>query len=138
VGRGADSPGRDVGDWVEHYRHPTIRLRRGSLRLDGFASVHAAPAGGELLTRPLRFKGSRLQINFRTSAAGSIRVAVLDRDGAEVRGFGLADCPEIYGNEIERGVLWQGEPDLGRLAGRPVRLRLVMKDADLYSLGFAP
>jgi hypothetical protein len=124
--------------WVEHFRHPSIRLRRGSLRLDGFASVHAPPEGGEFTTKLLTFKGSKLRINFATSAPGSVRVAVLDRDGAEVPGFGLADCPEIYGNEIERTVAWKGGPDVSPLAGRPVRLRFVMKGADLYALRFAP
>ena len=124
--------------WVEHFRHPTIGLRRGSLPLDRFASAHASPAGGEFTTRPLHFKGSKLLLNFATSAPGSVRVAVLDRAGAEVPGFGLSDCPDLYGNEIERAVTWKGGADLGRLAGQPVRLRFRMKDADLYALRFAP
>jgi hypothetical protein len=124
--------------WVEHFRHPSIRLRRGVLRLDGFASAYAPPAGGELVTRPIRFKGSSLRINFRTSAPGTIRVALEEPGGAEVQGYGLADCHDIYGNEIERIVTWKNGPDLGRLAGRPVRLRFTLKDADLYSIRFAP
>ena len=55
-----------------------------------------------------------------------------------VAGFGLADCPEIYGNEVERAVTWKGDGDLSRLAGQPVRLRIRLKDADLYALRFAP
>ena len=42
--------------WTEHFRHPGIRLRRGTLRLDGFVSVHAGGTEGELLTRPFVFK----------------------------------------------------------------------------------
>ncbi len=124
--------------WVEHFRHPDIRLRRGSLRLDGFASVRAAPAGGEFVTRPLRFQGNKLQINFATSAPGSIRIAVLDRAGTEIPGFGLADCLELYGNEIERTVAWKQGADVSRLAGQPIRMRFVMQDADLFALRFAP
>ena len=33
-------------------------------------------------------------------------------------------------------VRWSGGPDLSRLAGIPLRLRFVLKDADLYSLQF--
>ncbi|MFN0196985.1 MAG: hypothetical protein ACKVT0_09570, partial [Planctomycetaceae bacterium] len=84
--------------WVEHFRHPSVRLRRGSLRLDGFASVHASPSGGEFTTRPLTFTGSALHINFQTSAPGSIRIALLDESGKEIPGYALADGPEIYGN----------------------------------------
>jgi hypothetical protein len=124
--------------WVEHFRHPDIRLRRGSLRLDGFASVHAPPTGGEFVTKPLRFMGKKLQLNFATSAPGSLRVAVLDQDGVDIPGFGLTDALEQYGNEIERTVAWKSGADVGRLAGQAIRLRVVMKDADLYALRFAP
>ena len=47
--------------------------------------------------------------------------------------------------EIERVVAWHAEPqygsasaDVGALAGQPVRIRFVMKDADLYSIRFRP
>jgi hypothetical protein len=123
--------------WVEHFRHPTVRLRRGSLRLDGFASVHATPAAGTMTTRPLRFQGRRLDINFRTSAPGGIRIAVLADNGDEIPGYGLNDCPEIYGNEIEHTVRWNSGDDVSALAGRTVRLRFELHDADLYSLKFS-
>lgn len=123
--------------WVEHFRHPTVRLRRGSLRLDGFASLTAPPDGGTMTTRPLRFAGRRLEINFRTSAPGAVRVAVLDADGQEISGFGLADCAEIYGNEIAHTVRWTAGDDVSALAGRTVRLRFELRDADVYSLKFS-
>ena len=122
--------------WTEHYTHPTDRLRRGTLRVDGFVSVNAGYAGGEVLTRPLCFDGSELAINYATSAAGSFRVEIQDADGKPLPGYALEDCPEIYGDEIERVVAWKGGADLSQLAGQPVRLRFVMKDADLYSLRF--
>jgi len=43
------------------------------------------------------------------------------------------NCQEIIGNEIERMVMFNDSTDLGALSGKPVRLRIVMKDADLYS-----
>lgn len=42
----------------------------------------------------------------------------------------------IIGNEIARPVTWQVNGDVRKLAGQPVRLRFVMKDADVYSLRF--
>ena len=42
----------------------------------------------------------------------------------------------MIGNEIERAVEWKGGPDVSALTGKPVRLRFVMKDADLYALKF--
>ena len=44
------------------------RLRRYTLRLDGFASVFAPLEGGECLTKPFTFTGKALYINFATSA----------------------------------------------------------------------
>lgn len=122
--------------WAEHFRHPTARVRRGTLRLDGFASVNAGYAGGELITRPLQFTGKALVINYATSAAGSLRVELQSETGAPLPGYRLEDCPEIYGDEIERVVAWQSGADVGHLAARPVRLRFVLKDADLYSIQF--
>jgi hypothetical protein len=116
---------------------PTAHLRRYSLRLDGFASVQAPYAGGELLTKPLRFTGDRLELNFATSAAGSIRVEIQDAAGKPVSGFAAGDCIEVIGNEIERVIRWKGGADVSSLAGKTVRLRFVMKDADLYALRFA-
>ena len=63
------------------------------MRTDGFASVSATWAGGEMVTKPLTFAGQELEINYRTGAAGS---------------------------------------DVASLAGKPVRLRFILADADLF------
>ena len=115
-----------------------VRLRRFTIRVDGFVSVCAPLSGGELLTRPVVFAGSKLVLNYSTSAAGSVQVELQDAQGVPLRGFALADCHEIYGDQLERVVAWKGNSDLGKLAGKPVRLRFVLKDADLYSIQFRP
>ena len=120
----------------QDYAQPTAHLRRYSLRLDGFASVRADYAGGELVTKPLTFDGSELSINFSTSAAGGIKVEIQDENGKPIPGFTLADAREQIGNEINRIVTWKGGSDVSSLSGKPVRLKFVMKDADLYSLQF--
>ena len=48
----------------------------------------------------------------------------------------LGDSLEQIGNEIAREVTWKNGADLATLAGRPIRLRFVMKDAELYSIQF--
>ena len=116
---------------------PTAHLHRYSLRLDGFASVRADYSGGELLTKHFTFSGSRLDLNFSTSAVGSIRVEIQDDAGLAIPGFAAADCVEVIGNEIDRTVRWKSGSDVSSLAGRTVRLRFVMKDADLYAMRFA-
>jgi len=111
-------------------------LRRYTLRLDGFVSVAATAAGGELITKPLRFRGANLFLNFSTSAAGSVRVEIQDPDGRDLPGFALDDCPTVFGDAIERRTLWKPGGDLTSLAGRPVRLRFALSDADLYAFQF--
>ncbi|HPT99779.1 MAG TPA: hypothetical protein PLU39_18100, partial [Armatimonadota bacterium] len=123
--------------YVEHYRHPNCRLRRATLRVDGFASVRAGYAEGEVVTRPLLFSGGRLAINYATSAAGNVQVELQDEAGRAIPGFTLGECPEIYGDELERLVRWNGTSDVSALAGKKVRLRVRLKDADLYAFRFA-
>jgi len=111
-------------------------LRRYTLRLDGFVSVNAPWKGGEVVTRPLRFEGSRLLVNFATSAAGSLRVELQDADSKPLPGFTLADCAEHFGDSIDRTVSWKSGNDVSSLAGKTIRLRLVLRDADLYAIQF--
>ena len=147
---------------VDNYAQPTCHLERYALRLDRFASVHAPFRGGEFTTLPLTFTGGKLWINYSTSVAGSVRVEIQDASGRPVPGFSLADSIELFGNKIEQAVgwksgavavrqkwtgdpdnrreivstTWEGGDDISHLAGRAIRLRFVMRAADLYALRF--
>jgi hypothetical protein len=117
-----------TGDWS--------RIRRYTLRIDGFVSVHAKNKQGEMTTKPLVFNGKELSINFRTSAAGMVRAELQGADGKPIPGFTLADSDKIYGDSLDRKVGWKGKTDVSSLAGRPVRIHFTLKEADLYSLKF--
>jgi hypothetical protein len=121
---------------VREYGMPNAHLRRYSLPTDRFASVNAPYSGGEFVTKPLRFRGATLTLNFSTSAAGGIRVEIQDEQGNPIPGFTLNDAKEMIGNAIERPVSWKAGSDVSSLVGQVVRLRFVMKDADLYALRF--
>jgi hypothetical protein len=118
----------------EGYYTAGNRLRRFTLRIDGFTSVHAPYSGGELVTRPLVFNGRRLLLNYSTSASGEVKVEILGEDGNPVPSFTMRECEELYGDEIEGEVCWKSGSDISRLSGRVVRLRLRMRDADVYAL----
>ena len=120
------------GSWIGK----SNAMRRYTLRLDGFVSVHAGWKGGTLETRPIIFDGNRLSLNFSTGAAGSIRVEIRDAAGEPITGFHMADCHEVFGDSTNRIVQWNSEEALQNLAGKTVRLRIKLKDADLYSLQF--
>ena len=121
---------------LRHFRLPSLHLRRGILRTDGFVSVNAPYQGGEILTKPRLFKGSRLIVNYSTSAAGGLRVEILDAEGKPLSGHSLANSVELYGDKIDQVVSWDKGPEVGKLAGQPIRLRFLIKDADLYSFRF--
>ena len=122
---------------VESYwTEPGSALRRYTLRLDGFVSVRAPMSGGELVTKPIRFQGSQLALNFATSAAGSVRVEVQSEAGAPLPGFALADCGPLYGNTVDRPIAWTGGRSLSDIAGQAVRLRFVLQDAEVFAYQF--
>ena len=152
-------PGPDIGNWASraglsalgivptgpaemsfykqaHYAQPSCRLDRYVLRTDGFVSVNGPFRGGSMTTRPFRFQGRQLVLNFATGASGGVRVELADEAGKPLPGFGIGDAVEQVGDEIERVVRWKEGADVSRWAGQTVRLRFTLRDADLYSIRF--
>jgi hypothetical protein len=117
-----------------YYKGPGSRIRRFTFRVDGFVSANAA-AKGELLTKPLTFAGAKLSLNIVSK--GATRVEVQDASGKAIPGFALNDCAAITGDFVDHTVTWKGG-SLASLAGRPVRLRFELQQADLFALQFAP
>lgn len=106
-------------------------------RRDGFTSVRGAYTGGEFTTPPLVFAGSRLVLNVNTSATGLVQVGILDETGSAIEGFGPEQCDIIHtANEISHPVSWGGKMDVSTLAGRPVRVKFLVRNADLHAFQF--
>jgi len=118
---------------LSFYDHQQNRF---TLRLDGFGSIRAGADGGEMVTRPLRFRGAALHINARTAEGGQVRVELQDADGRPLPGFALADAVPFTGDEIAHAASWKAGRDLAPLAGKPIRVRFVLKAADLYAIRF--
>lgn len=112
------------------------QLRRLSMRLDGFVSMHANQTGGEFVTKPVFFEGNSLALNYETSAAGAVRVELQNPDGQPYEGFSLSESPVLFGDDLERYVEFPNA-DIADLKNHPVRLRFVMSEADVYSFQFA-
>jgi hypothetical protein len=120
-----------------YYKGNGVRTRRYTYRIDGFVSVNAPLRGGTVLTKPFKFTGKALRLNLSTSAAGSVRVEIQRANGKAAKGFATADCDEIYGDDLDRAVKWKGGSDVSSLAGKPVRLLITLKDADVFAFRFA-
>ncbi len=73
------------GEWSlyisEHYRHDDHRIRRLTVRKQGFPRCTAMRRGGSFTTKPLVVGGRKLFLNYATSAAGSVGIEVLDEAG---------------------------------------------------------
>lgn len=117
-------------------KEPLAAISRAVMRLDGFVSADFDYTGGTLLTPPLRFVGSRLELNLDTGAGGMGRVEILDEFGEPIHGFTLAEADPINGNNAHTIVSWRRKSDLSALAGRTVRLIFKMRSAKLYAFQF--
>jgi hypothetical protein len=66
-------------------------------------------------------------------------VEIQDAAGQPIEGYQLDDCPAIFGDRLAKVVRWKSRGgDVRSLAGQPIRLRFVLKDADLYAFQFVP
>lgn len=130
------------GEWSmyisDHYQWADNRIRRLVIPRHRFASVNAGARVGEFTTRPVKFAGDRLTLNYSTSAAGNVQVELQDEAGRPLPGYTLADSVLFFGDELSEEVRWKSGEDLSLLAGKPVRVRFVLKDADVYAMRFAP
>jgi hypothetical protein len=112
-------------------------ISRLVIRMDGFVSLRGVYTGGEFTTPLLKFSGRQLLLNVNTSATGIVRVEILDNNGNSLAGYSMDDCDRIHtANEINRVVTWNGKSDVSTFAGKPIRLRFEIRDADLYAFQF--
>ncbi|MDE0633734.1 MAG: hypothetical protein OXH73_19665 [Caldilineaceae bacterium] len=105
------------------------------LRRDGFVSLGAGEEGGSLVTEPFEWEGERLYLN-AVADDGAVAVELLDVDGRPVPGYGAEDATSLNEDVVRQAVVWgengrMPDPDNG-----PVRLRISLTNAELYSYWF--
>lgn len=135
-------PGKDkelsVYATEAYYTGPDSRVRRFTFRTDGFVSLRAKGKQGEMITKPLTFEGKTLRLNLKTARSGMVKVELQDANGKAINGFALEDCQALKGDAIGMEARWKDGADLSSLAGKPIRIRFQLQNADLYSLQFKP
>ena len=143
---GNNSPSTDppirVGDalWLyysgrgtTHGEKPnTGAIGLGTLRLDGFVSMDAGQAGGELTTKPCLLQGGRLYVNVDV-AGGSLRAELIDESGRTIDPYTSQNCGPVESDSIQAPLSWRGADDLSPLKDRPVRIRFHLTNAKLYA-----
>ena len=135
-----------------HSANPTrlgsdvMTIALATLPQDRWVGLLAGPSQGLIVTRPLVFKGSKLRVDIDASVPQSrpgsamnfdeceVRAALTDPSGGVLAGFTADRSTRLLASGVHQ-VSWDGA-DLSRLAGEPVRLRLEMRNACLYSIQF--
>ena len=123
---------RELSLYVGHgYRARPLSFERYTIRQDGFYSWRADFEGGEVITKPITVEGGELSVNFATSALGYLQIDILDETGELIEGYSTG---RLFGNSIDRPCDF--ERPLAELIGKKVKLRVSIKDGDLYSFVF--
>jgi hypothetical protein len=132
-----------VGDELRIYyagsggTHGSGINRRSSFLLatlprDRFAGL-AAEGEGEIVTSELECGGPHIFLNAEATR-GSILAEIQNLDGSPVRGFEMQWCERITRDSIRARLAWNNQANPESLAGRTIRLRLVLQNATLYAI----
>ena len=115
---------------IEHYWiEPAVNLVRYTIRRDGFVSLRADGKEKMILTKEFTYDGDELYVNFATSAWGYMYFTLIDANGNRYQ------SEEHFGNSTHRRIKIADDA-VKRLSGKPVRLEVRLRDADLYSIRF--
>ncbi|HCN08025.1 MAG TPA: hypothetical protein DIT01_08840, partial [Lentisphaeria bacterium] len=89
-----------------------------------------------LVTIPLKFSGSRLELNMDAGAGGRLKVELLTRSCKPIAGYTRQDADCLRGNDLRKTVTWKGTSDLSALRGKTVRLNFIGRNVKLYAFQF--
>ena len=91
--------------------------------------VHGFPPGSGIFIRAAHGAGIGTRVVLHSS---------MTQHGAEAGEAAVANevLALARGDALDRVVGWKGNGDVSSLAGKPIRLRFVLSDADLYALRF--
>lgn len=106
------------------------RVRRFVYRVDGFVALRSGANGGELLTKPISYKGNELLMNYLVRDGGSLRIEVLDESGHVI-----GKSKRMNGDSIDHVIEWEQAP-FPFLNSGIVRLRFHLHKADVFSFQF--
>jgi hypothetical protein len=119
-----------------YYKGPGSRVRRFVYRTDGFVSLRAGQKEGEAVSGHFTMGGATLSVNAKMGEGGALRAELQDAAGRPYPGFSLDDSVPFEGDSLEVKMGWKGGGDVSALRGKPLRIRWVLREGDLYSFRF--
>ena len=87
-----------------------------------------------MTAKPLRLSGRSLILNYDAGATGDVRAELLDAANQPIPGFTLGECKPLFGNQVHGVVSWKNGADVP--SAKPLRLRLLIRGADVYAFEF--
>jgi hypothetical protein len=131
---GGDKTKGDPNSRRPYYLSGKECIGTAGLRIDGFVSLKAGEIPGELLTLPFALRTPEIFLNFRTESGGSVCLEVQEEQGMPISGFSMADCIPTAGDSTGHPVRWRNNPDLSRIVGKPIRLKMIAYRAEIFSV----
>lgn len=104
-------------------------LRKYTIRLDGFVSLHAGCTEERIVTKEFTYDGDALYANIATSARG-YAYFTLKCDGESYESY------EIFGDSVNKRIHFINDEAIKKLSGKVVTLEVRALDCDLYAIKF--
>jgi len=106
---------------------------------DGRIAGIEAEGQGEFWTQREDCTGCPIEINARTTRAGSVEVELWDcvAGGKPITGFTFDECIPFRGDELWAPLRWKGKADLSELKGRTIQLHIRLCSAKVFGYRLA-
>ena len=111
-----------------YYERTPGRVRRFVYRVDGFVALRGGVDGGQVTTKPLRYTGRRLLLNYVVRTGGSMMLEALNESGDVV-----GKSKPLSGDAVDAPVAWEQEPGFSQGV---IQLRFTLNKSDVFSLRF--
>jgi len=112
-------------------------ISRVKIRKDGFVSIKGNYKGGFFTTPLIKFEGTKLLVNIKTSAIGMLKIGILDEHNCFINGYDIKDCNIIHTtDDINKVVLWNNSSDLSKIKKQSIKLYFELIDCDIYAFEF--
>lgn len=128
--------------WNERHGNPEVKLERDSaigvatIRLEGFYSLNAGAREGVITTRPFTVEGSEMLLNVAASK-GVIQAELCDLNNRPLPGYSGDNAAVVRKvDSVRTKVVWSRP--LEQLEGKVVKLKLTMRNAELYAVLIQP